>query len=62
MRQTPVGSSRFKRSKGALRRQKYVTSGASKNMSATLQNCRNPCMLLRNPIEKKIIILQVRTH
>ena len=39
----PLGSSRFTRSKGALWRQKYVTSGASTNMSATLQNCQNPC-------------------
>ena len=42
----PLGSSHFEGSKGALRRQKYVTSGASTNMSATLQNYWNPWMIL----------------
>ena len=40
----PPGSSRFKRSIGALRHQKCVTSVAFPNISATLQNCRNPCV------------------
>ena len=40
--QTPLGALRFKHPKGAMRRQKYVTSSAFTNMSATLQNCRNP--------------------
>ena len=40
--QTPLGGSRFKCSKGTLQRQKYVTSCAFTNTSATLQNCLNP--------------------
>ena len=44
--QTHLGSSRSEHSKGALRRQKYVMSGAFTNMSATLQNCRNPWLCL----------------
>ena len=45
MPQTPLGSSRFKRSKDALRRPKYITFGTYTNMSAALQNCRNPRLL-----------------
>ena len=49
--QTPLGALRFKHSKGALRRQKNVTSSAFTNMSATLQNCRNPwCLWFRSPV------------
>ena len=48
-----LGSSRFKRSKGALRRQKYVTSVAFTNMSATLQNYRSPWCLSRRCYRRK---------
>ena len=44
--QTPLGSSRFRRSQlaSALRRQKNVTSGDLRNMSTTLKICPNPCI------------------